>query len=165
VTIRNNRRPSTATVLAGAALAVSIIAAVLALEQPASATGRLLTIGPYVADLDVHDTTGAALHLGPGEIKQGTAKCPPGQTLVAGGFEAHGTLSKLGSVVSITSSHPEGSFNYKVPATGGTEEVETSGPRDWAITAVDPGLAQAVDIQPWASCLQLLVKVQVTSLP
>jgi hypothetical protein len=161
VTVRK-MRPRSATVLAASALGVAVIAAVLAFEQPASATSRI-TVGPYVADVTAHDVTGDAIHLAAGEVKSATVECPKGQVLVSGGFEAQGTIAKLGSVVSITSSHPEGSFTYKVPGSSGVAAVETEGPRDWKVTAVDPGLAQNVDVQPWASCLELKVLVTVTA--
>jgi hypothetical protein len=162
VSIPKAQRPSAATILAAAALAVAMIAAVLAVEQPASATNAF-TIGPYVADVGVHDVTGDAISLVEGEVKSATAECPPGQVLVAGGYESHGAISKLGSVVSVTSSHPEGSFTYKVPLSNGLETTETQGPRFWTITAVDPGLSQPVAIEPYATCLELKLLVTVTS--
>jgi len=155
-------RPSGAVLIAASALVIAVYAAVVALGQPASASTRTI-IGPYVVSIDVHDVTGEAIHLDADQAGSAQVGCPPGQILVGGGFESHGSFAKLDNVESITSSHPVGSFSYTVPKSNGLDEIETAGPRFWTITAVDPGVAQPVALLPYASCLEFKLGITATS--
>ncbi len=145
--------PSVAVVLSASALVVAVFAAVFALSQTASA-GTQASVGPYIRDIDVHDVAGDVVNVGSGEIKQASVSCPKGEILVSGGFESHGTISELSSVLSVTSSYPSGEITGQVAVAPGIT-VQTQGSRIWKVTVVDPSSAKPAALEPFASCMKI----------